>query len=91
MTRATLRRVGDILGILALLVIGADLMWGTGHPTLSGVLLVLAVVPTLTFLLSRALMGVDFPPIPIAAWRVRRPIGWPRPAAPRRFRRCGSG
>ena len=66
MTRATLTRICGVLGILALIVIGADLMWGSGHPTLSAVLLVVAVAPTLTFLLSRALMGVDFPPVPIA-------------------------
>lgn len=66
MTRATLARVCGVLGILALIVIGADLIWGRGHPTLSGVLLVFAVAPTLTILLSRALLGVDFPPLPIA-------------------------
>ena len=67
MTRARLVRVCGVLGILAFIVIiGADLIWGSGHPTLSGVLLVVAVAPTLTFLLSRALMGVDFPLVPIA-------------------------
>jgi hypothetical protein len=66
MTRATLARVCGVLGILALIVIGFDLVWGGGHPPLSAILLVFAVAPTLTVLLSRALVGVDFPSLPIA-------------------------
>jgi hypothetical protein len=62
----TLGRIGGVLGIFALLLIGADLMWGGGHPTLSAVLLFFAIAPTLTCLLSQALLGVDFPPLPIA-------------------------
>ena len=66
MTRATLARVCGVVGILALIVIGVDLIWGGGHPSLSAILLVWALAPTLTFLLSVALLGVDFPPLSIA-------------------------
>jgi hypothetical protein len=61
-----LARVCGVLGVLLLIVIGADLIWGGGHPSLSAVLLFWALMPTLTALLSRALLGVDFPPLPIA-------------------------
>ena len=61
-----LARVCGVLGVLLLIVIGADLIWGGGHPSLSAVLLFWALMPTLTTLLSRALLGVDFPPLPLA-------------------------
>lgn len=59
-------RVGGVLGVVLLVVIAADMMWGGGHPTLSAVLLFWALTPTLTAFLSRALLGVDFPPLAVA-------------------------
>lgn len=59
-------RVGGVLGVVLLVVIAADMIWGGGHPSLSAVLLFWILAPTLTALLSRALLGIDFPPLPIA-------------------------
>ncbi len=59
-------RVGGVLGAVLLVVIAADMIWGGGHPSLSAVLFFWALAPTLTALLSRALLGIDFPPLPIA-------------------------
>ena len=58
--------VGAALGALLLAVIAFDQIWGGGHPSLTAVLLFWAILPTLTGYLSRALLGLDFPPLPIA-------------------------
>jgi hypothetical protein len=47
--------------ILLLVVIVFDSIWGGGHPSLSAVLLVWGLYPTLTFYLARALFGSEFP------------------------------
>jgi len=47
--------------VLLLVVFAFDSIWGGGHPSLSALLLFWGLYPTLTFYLSRALSGSEFP------------------------------
>lgn len=51
--------------VLLLAVFAFDSIWGGGHPPLSVVLLLWCLYPTLTLYLSRALLGFEFPPLPM--------------------------
>jgi hypothetical protein len=61
-TRALQAPGSSAEGSLLLAVFAFESIWGGGHPSLSGMLLVWGLYSTLTLYLARALLGVEFPP-----------------------------